>query len=63
MKPFLQLNLQTPDKKPEDATLPKPEGELNKPLGDPKRLNRIANRAAHKAASVYGRGGSGLFSK
>lgn len=62
MKSFLQLNLQTPERKPEDANAPKPLEE-QKPVVVNKRLNRMANRAAHKAATVYGRSGSGLFSK
>jgi hypothetical protein len=64
MQTFLQLNLQTPEKKPEDANTPRPEGEQAQPTeAEHKRLNRMANQAAHKAAKVYGRGGSGLFSK
>lgn len=63
MKPFIKLNLQPPDRKPEDASAPKPEGEQAQPQTSGKSLSRIANRAAHKAATVYGRSGSGLFSK
>lgn len=64
MTTFLQLNLQQPDKKPEDANLPKSEGDQAQQLVSGKKLSRIANRAAHKAAGVYGRGGgSGIFSK
>ena len=63
MQTFLQLNLQVPERKPEDANPPKPEGGEVRPLEEGKKLNRMANRAAHKAATVYGRSGSGLFSK
>ena len=63
MQTFLQLNLQQPDKKPEDASLPKPQDAGPNPLEEEKKLNRMANRIAHKAAKVYGRSGSGLFSK
>ncbi|HWA94876.1 MAG TPA: hypothetical protein VG844_09770 [Terracidiphilus sp.] len=63
MQSFLQLNLQTPEKKPENAGTTQPANEEQKNLVVGKRLNRMANRAAHKAATVYGRKGSGLFSK
>jgi len=63
MQTFLQLNLQVPEKRPEDANPPKPEGEEVHHPEEGKKLNRMANRAAHKAATVYGRSGSGLFSK
>lgn len=63
MQTFLQLNLQAPEKKPEDINQPRPEGEEVQHLEEGKKLNRMANRIAHKAATVYGRSGSGLFSK
>jgi hypothetical protein len=63
MTTFLQLNLQQPDKKPEDANLPNPQDTTPNPIEEGKKLNRMANRIAHKAAKVYGRSGSGLFSK
>jgi len=63
MQTFLKLNLQVPEKKPEAEQLPRPEGEQPEPGVSDKRLNRMANQAAHKAAKVYGRSGSGLFSK
>lgn len=62
MQSFLRLNLQVPDKKPEDMNAPVAVGE-SQPQADAKKLNRMANRIAHKAAKVYGHGGSGLFSK
>lgn len=63
MQSFLQLNLNTPEKKPETAGPAQPTHEEQKDIVVGKRLNRMANRAAHKAATVYGRKGSGLFSK
>lgn len=65
MQTFLRLNLQIPDKKPEDIDAPKMDGEQGQPQAEAeaKKLNRMANRIAHKAARVYGRSGSGLFSK
>lgn len=63
MTNFLQLNLQQPDKKPDDANLPRPEGVQAQPVVSEKKLSRIANRAAHKAAGHFGRSGSGIFSK
>lgn len=63
MQTFLKLNLQVPDKKPEADQPPTPEGEQPQAGVSDKRLNRMANQAAHKAAKVYGRSGSGLFSK
>ncbi len=63
MQSFLQLNLQTPEKKPENVSSTPPANEEQEHLAAGKKLNRMANRAAHKAATVYGRSGSGLFSK
>lgn len=63
MDSLLQLHLQSDNPKPEAAGPPKPESEEPKPVVESKRLNRIINRAAHKAASEYGRNSSGIFSK
>jgi hypothetical protein len=63
MKSFLSLNLQSPSDKPEAMNLAKPVSDQPQPPVSFKKLNRIANRAAHKAASVYGRGGSSIMSK
>ena len=62
MKPLLQLNLQDDREKPESAN-PKPESAEPVPPVVDKRLNRLARKAAHKAAMQYGRSGSGIFSK
>jgi hypothetical protein len=63
MKPFLQLNLNDHREKAEEANLPKPESTEPESEEARKRLNRLANIAAHKAASQYRRGNTGLFSK
>ena len=64
MKPFLQLNLQVGNEKAEAPNLPSPERDEPRPDVPPsKNLNQIANRAAHKAALEYNRGGAGIFSK
>ena len=63
MKPFLQLNLQIGDQKAEAPNLPGPERDQSRPDVPSKNLNQIANRAAHKAALEYNRGGAGIFSR
>ncbi len=63
MKPLLQLHLENSTPKPEASTAPGPEREEPKPMVPSKRLNRIVNRAAHKAAIHLSRGSSGIFSK
>lgn len=63
MERFIQLNLQTPSEKTEATNLPEPEPKDVDAEEEAKRLSRIANRAAHRAASEYSRGSSGLFSK
>jgi hypothetical protein len=62
MKPLLQLNLQSNSEKAEAANRPKPEPEEPEP-DVVRRLNRMANRVAHKAATEYGRNTSGIFSR
>lgn len=71
MKPIIALNLQSTRETAEAANLPKTEGEKPKPVEGEKpvpaevakKLNRIANRAAHKAATDFDRSRSNLFSK
>ncbi len=63
MKPLLQLHLEDSTPKPETPTTPGPECEEPKPMVPSKRLNRIVNRAAHKAATEFSRNSSGIFSK
>jgi len=54
-KPFLQLNLRDESAKPAAANLVKAESEEPKPLIVGKRLNRLARKAAHRAARPSGR--------
>lgn len=61
MASLLQLNLHSA--KTENANLHKPECEEVRPLVVGKRLNRMINKAAHKAAREFGRNSSGVFSK
>ena len=63
MKPILQLNLRSDGEKSEAANLPNPEPHEPESEEARKRLNQIANRAAHKAAAEYGRYASRVFSK
>jgi hypothetical protein len=63
MERFIQLNLRDEKENANAASLPKPE--VKEP-GTPvlgKRVSKLLNKAAHKAAGEYGRGGSGIFSK
>ena len=63
MERFIQLNLRDEKENANAANLPKPEEkEPDSPVLS-KRVNKLINKAAHKAAGQYGRGGSGLFSK
>ena len=62
MERFIQLNLQNENEKAGPANLPDQQ-KVQEPQVINKRLNRMLNKAAHKAASQYGRGGSGIFSK
>ena len=62
MKPFLQLNLRDESPKPAAPGTKKQENEEPRPAIFGKRLNKLANKAAHRAATHAG-GGSGLFSK
>lgn len=63
MDSLLRLNLQNADKPSETANLPITQEEKPRPPVVGKRLNRIANRAAHKAAKSFARSTSSLFSK
>ena len=63
MASLLQLNLQSDSAKTENANLHKPECEEVRPLVVGKRLNRMINKAAHKAAREFGRKSPGIFSK
>lgn len=63
MERFIQLNLNTPSEKTEAPNLPGPERKETTAAEAARKMNRIANRAAHKAATEFSRSKSGLFSK
>jgi hypothetical protein len=64
MESLLQLHLESNTGKAEAENVPRPEQEQPKIIVPSKRLNRIINRAAHKAATEFRKGGSGgIFSK
>jgi hypothetical protein len=63
MERFIQLNLHSDSEKPETANLPNPEHKNPEPAAPSKRLKRLVNKAAHKAATEFGRNKSGIFSK
>lgn len=63
MERFTQLNLRRDSEPVEPANLSKPEQKEPEPPVMGKRVNRIINKAAHKAASEFGRNRGGLFSK
>ena len=63
MERFIQLNLHDEKETANAANLPKPEGKEPETPMIGKRVNKLLNKAAHKASSQYGRSGSGLFSK
>jgi hypothetical protein len=62
MEKLLQLHLEPDDKKSEAPNPSQQQAEEPKPLIVGKRLNRLARKAAHRAATEYGHS-SGLFSK
>jgi len=63
MEHFIKLNLQSDAARGAAAGFSKPEGKVHEPRVISKRLNRIINRAAHKATTEFTRSGSGIFSK
>jgi hypothetical protein len=63
MKPLLQLNLQSNSEKVEAANLPKPDRVEPEPEEVRKRLDRIANRVAHKGTAEFRQCASGILSK
>jgi hypothetical protein len=62
MDSFIQLNLRSDGGSTCTVNQNTKRPEPNSPVIS-RRLNRIINRAAHKAASEFGRSGSGIFSK
>ncbi|MGA8043232.1 MAG: hypothetical protein WCA37_10545 [Terracidiphilus sp.] len=63
MKPLLQLNLHDEREKAEVLNPPQPETKEQHATTTEKRLNRIAAKAAHRAATEYRRSSSSIFSK
>jgi hypothetical protein len=61
MENFIQLNLHIDNEKPEAEHPPRPEDRDS--VEREKRLNRIANMTAHKAAKQFARERMGIFSK
>jgi hypothetical protein len=61
MERFIQLNLKSDDDQPVQANLSPPEPE--DPSVTAKKLNMIANKAAHKGAAHSSHSGAGIFSK
>jgi hypothetical protein len=61
MERFIQLNLKSDDEKPANANLS--TQPITEPEVSAKKLNEIANRAAHRGALHSSHSGSGLFSK
>lgn len=61
MERLIQLNLPREGQKAEAESVP--NSERKEPAAFGKRLNRIVNKAAHKAAMEFGRSKSGIFSK
>ena len=63
MKPLLELHLRDDTERATVPDLSKQEVEESKPPVPSRKLNRIARKAAHRAAVDAGRSSFGLFSK
>ncbi len=63
MEHFIQLKLQSDGTRDAALSSPKPEGNLHEPPVVGKRLNRIINKAVHRAARESNRSASGIFTK
>lgn len=64
MERFIQLNLGSDSEKAGEANVPNQERKEPEPPVISKRVNKMINRAAHKASTEFRRGGSGgIFSK
>lgn len=65
MERFIQLNLRDESKKADEANVLKQEREEPESPVMSKRVNRLVNRAAHRASAEFRRGGGsgGIFSK
>ncbi|HEU5457992.1 MAG TPA: hypothetical protein VFU68_05195 [Terracidiphilus sp.] len=62
MKPLVELSLRDDRDRPAAPMSTQPEKQEPRPVIDAKRMNKLAKKAAHRAATHSG-GGSGLFSK
>ena len=63
MDRFIQLNLKRDSETAEPANLPDAERKEPEQPVLSKRLHRLVNKAAHKAATEFSRNSSGVFSK
>ena len=63
MERFIQLNLQTDRDRAEPSDAPTADRKEQEAPVLSKRLHRLVNKAAHKAAGEFGRSKSQLFSK
>ena len=63
MESILHLNPHDDDDKAEATKLPGPENNEPETDAERKKLNQIANKAAHKGAGEYRRNTSSIFSK
>lgn len=63
MMPILQINLHDEREMAEATNLPRPVRTEPETPEERKKLEAIANRAAHKAAAEFGRYRSSIFSK
>ena len=61
MEHFIQLNLHSDGERAKAPSFFKPERKDPEAPVIGRRLNRILNRAAHKAATEFGRSRSGIF--
>lgn len=63
MERFIQLNLRSDPEKTVQANLPSAEHQEPDSSLSSKRLHRLLNRVAHKAAAQQSHKGTGLFCK
>ena len=63
MEQVIQLNLHSDGERAETANSFKPERKALESPPISRRLKRFVNKAAHKAATEFGRSRSGIFSK
>ena len=63
MERMIKLNLRSDDERTGPAHLPNPQSAAAELPARSKRLNRILRKATHHAATKFGRGEQGVFSK